>query len=71
MSYVTDQVVDWIAVNARPFSYLFPDSLELALHVVLQMDNRRDFSLETDNSLSHFVPNNECGFRRHIVNASE
>jgi hypothetical protein len=28
-----DGVVNWIAANARSFSYLLPDSLELALYL--------------------------------------
>ena len=30
-----DSLVDWIAVNARSFSYLLPDTLELALYLSL------------------------------------
>jgi hypothetical protein len=30
-----DGIMDWLAENARSFSYLLPDSLELALYIGL------------------------------------
>ena len=33
--YTLDKVVDWLVENVRPFSYLLPDSLELALYLGL------------------------------------
>jgi hypothetical protein len=32
---VIESMVDWIATNARAFSYLLPDALELALYLSL------------------------------------
>jgi hypothetical protein len=32
---VIDGIVNWLAANARSFSYLLPDSLELTLYLVL------------------------------------
>jgi hypothetical protein len=32
---VIDRIVNWLAANARSFSYLLPDSLELGLYRVL------------------------------------
>jgi hypothetical protein len=32
---IVDGIVNWIAANARSFSYLLPDSLELALYLSL------------------------------------
>jgi hypothetical protein len=32
---VVDGMVNWIAANARSFSYLLPDSVELALYLSL------------------------------------
>jgi len=34
---VIDSAVSWLAANARSFSYLLPDSLELALYVLVAM----------------------------------
>lgn len=33
MKAVTDGMVNWLAANARSFSYLLPDALELVLYV--------------------------------------
>jgi hypothetical protein len=33
--YTLDKVVDWLVENVRSFSYLLPDSIELALYVCL------------------------------------
>ena len=33
-SYI-DGLVEWIAMNARSFSYLLPDTLEIALYLAL------------------------------------
>jgi len=30
-----DMIVNWIATNARSFSYLLPDTMELALYLAL------------------------------------
>jgi hypothetical protein len=30
-----DDVMNWIAANARSFSYLLPDTLELAIYITL------------------------------------
>ena len=30
-----DTIVNWIATNARSFSYLLPDTMELALYLAL------------------------------------
>jgi hypothetical protein len=32
---IFDRIVNWTAANARSFSYLLPDSLELALYLSL------------------------------------
>lgn len=32
---IVDRLMNWIAANARSFSYLLPDSLELALYLGL------------------------------------
>ena len=32
---LVEGIVNWIAVNARSFSYLLPDTVELALYVCL------------------------------------
>ena len=31
--HTLEKVVDWLVENVRPFSYLLPDSLELALYL--------------------------------------
>lgn len=33
--HTLDTVFDWVIENVRPFSYLLPDSLELALYLCL------------------------------------
>jgi len=33
--HTLDKIVDWLVENVRPFSYLLPDSLELALYLCL------------------------------------
>jgi hypothetical protein len=35
MRSLVDSAVDWIALNARSFSYLLPDTLEIALYLSL------------------------------------
>jgi len=35
LAVVLDGVVKWVAFNARSFSYMLPDSMELALYVLL------------------------------------
>jgi len=35
LKLTADRFVNWIAANARSFSYLLPDSLELALYLSL------------------------------------
>jgi hypothetical protein len=32
---LVDKLVNWIATNARSFSFVLPDTLELALYLVL------------------------------------
>jgi hypothetical protein len=32
---LADRIMSWIAANARSFSYLLPDTLELALYLCL------------------------------------
>ena len=32
---LVDRIVNWIAANARSFSYLLPDPLEIALYICL------------------------------------
>jgi hypothetical protein len=32
---ILDGIVNWVAANARSFSYLLPDSLELVLYLSL------------------------------------
>jgi hypothetical protein len=33
--FLVDKVVTWIAANARSFSYLLPDTVEIALYLCL------------------------------------
>ncbi len=35
MKSVTDGIVNWLGANARSFSYLLPDALELVLYLGL------------------------------------
>ena len=32
---IIDGIVNWVAINAKSFSYLLPDSIELALYIGL------------------------------------
>jgi len=32
---IIDGIVNWVAINSKSFSYLLPDSIELALYIGL------------------------------------